>query len=153
MRNLSDGCTAGLIGPLWDVNKTRIMADLPTSPKANGWYGELVGTVLGRISMRGMYFETGESGLGDQFVMHADATKLVPGFSLQGFFVKQNIQEGSDLFKLDEDAMTIVEIGYKPMPVMTVLMRYEWSYVWDDGVPGYVTQKRIEPRVQFGISW
>jgi len=153
MRNLSEGFTAGLIGPLWDVNKTRIMADLRTAPKANGWYGELVGTVLGRISLSGMYFETGESGLGDQFVMHADATKLVPGFSLQGFFVKQNIQEGKDLFTLDEDAMTIVELGYKPMPIMTVLMRYSWSYVWDDSVPGYVNQKRIEPRVQFGISW
>ncbi len=153
MRNLSEGFTAGLISPLWDVDKRQIMADLPAQPKTNGWYGELVGTVLGRISLRGMYFQTGASDMGDQFVMHADATKLVPGVSLQGFFVKRNIQEGSDLFSLDDDAMTIVEAGYKPYPFMTVLMHYEWTYVWDSSEHDYVTQKRIEPRVQFGFSW
>jgi len=153
MRHLSEGFTAGLISPLWDIKKADIMAALPAAPKTNGWYGELVGTVIGRISLRGTYFETGDSVLGDQFVLHADANKLVPGVALQAFFVKQGIQEGSSLFTLDNNAMTIAEVGYRPYPFMTVLMRYEWSYVWDDAVPGYVTQKRVEPRVQFGFSW
>ncbi|MFC1545566.1 efflux RND transporter permease subunit [Gemmatimonadota bacterium] len=153
MRNLSEGFTAGLIGPLWDVNKTSIMADLPSQPEAKGWYGELVGTILGRISLSGMYFETGESTMGDQFVLHADATKLLPGITLQAFHVKQNIQDGGDLFKLDEDAMTIAEVGWSPNKLMTVLMRYEWSYVWDGSIPGFRSQERISPRVQFGVSW
>jgi len=152
-RNLSEGFTAGLIGPLWDVNKISIMADLPLQPKTDGWYGELTGTVLGRISLSGMYFDTGESTMGDQFILHADATKLLPGIVLQAYHVKQNIQDGGDLFKLDEDALTIADVGWSPNKFMTVMMRYEWSYIWDGSIPGFRSQKRISPRVQFGVSW
>jgi len=153
MRNLSEGFTAGLIGPLWDVNKTSIMADLPAQPKTSGWYGELIGTVLGKISLSGMYFETGESTMGDQFILHADATSLLPGITLQAFHVKQNIQDGGDLFKLDEDALTVADVGWSPNKFMTVMMRYEWSYIWDGSIPGFRSQERISPRVQFGVSW
>ncbi|MFC1530277.1 hypothetical protein ACFL6R_06140 [Gemmatimonadota bacterium] len=152
-RNLSEGFTAGLIGPLWDVNKTSIMTDLPLEPKTSGWYGELIGTVLGRISLSGMYFDTGESTMGDQFILHADAAKLLPGIFLQAYHVKQNIQDGGDLFKLDEDALTVADVGWSPNRLMTVMMRYEWSYIWDSTDREFRSQERISPRVQFGVSW
>lgn len=153
MRNLSEGFAAGLIGPLWDVNKVQTMTDLPLQPKTSGWYGELIGTVLGRISLSGTYFDTGEATTGDQFVLHADATKLLPGVTLQAFHVKQNIQDGGDLFKLDEDALTVADVGWSPNRFMTVLMRYEWSYVWNSTSQAYESQERLSPRVQFGVSW
>ena len=36
---------------------------------------------------------------------------------------------------------------------MTVLMHYEYTYVWNSSKAKYETQTRIEPRVQFGFSW
>lgn len=153
MRNLSRGFAASLISPLWDIKKADIMADLQAQPATNGWYGELAGTVLGRISLRGSYFQTGDAPTGDQFVMHADATKLVPGVAMQAYFVKQGIKSGESLFKLNEKALTIAEIGWRPYPFMTLLMRYEWSYVFDDIAGKYVSQKRVEPRIEFGFSW
>ncbi|MCK4772942.1 MAG: hypothetical protein KAT18_08475 [Candidatus Latescibacteria bacterium] len=153
MRNLSKGFTSGLIGPLYDVNKNDILYELQYQDKSKGWYGEIAGNVIGKIGIRGSYFQTGkDSDMGDQFILHADATNVIPVFSAQAYFVKQNIQEGGDLFKLDENAFTIAEIGYKLNPFTRVLMRYEWSYVLDD-MGQYITQKRIEPRVEFSWGW
>jgi hypothetical protein len=153
LRDLSEGFAAGLINPLYDIKKAEYLAGLATQPATSGWLGELVGTVLGRVSLRGRYSQVNESGSGDQFLMHVDATRLVPGFTLQGYYAKQGIRKGSDVWKLDENAMTIGEFGYRPYPFMTVLMRYTWSYVWDPGPAVYRTQRRFEPRVEFGVSW
>ena len=153
LRNLGKAFTSSLIGPLYDVNKVDILWDLQFQDKTKGWYGEVAGSIIGKISIRGSYFDTGESVLGDQFILHLDGTNVVPVVSAQAYFVKQNIKEGGDLFKLDENAFTIAEVGYKPYPFMTVLMRYEWSYVIDDVTGQYVTQKRVEPRVEFCFGW
>jgi len=153
MRNLGEGFTSGLIGPLYDVNKVSLLEDLPLQPKTSGWYGELIGSVLGKISLRGSYFQTGEdSNLGDQFVLHADATNVVPVFSAQAYFVKENITEDGKLFDLDENTFTVAELGYKVNRFTTVMMRYEWSYVPNE-FGGYDTQQRVEPRVMFSFGW
>lgn len=155
MRNLSKGFTSGLIGPLYDVNKMRILEDLPLQPKTSGWYGELAGSILGKISLRGSYFQTGEESLlGDQFILHVDATNVVPVFSAQAYFVKEGLTKGSKLFKLNENTYTVAEVGYKMNRFTSIMMRYEWSYIPDPDNPGeFITQKRVEPRVMFNLSW
>lgn len=153
LRNLSEGFAAGLIDPLYDIKKDEYLAGLATQPATSGWIGELVGTVIGRVSLRGRYFQVDEAGTGDQFLMHVDATRLFPMISLQAFYAKQGIRTGSDIWELDEDAMTVAEVGYRPYPFMSVLMRYTYSYVYDPGAGEYVTQKRVEPRLEFGFTW
>ena len=153
MRNLSEGFRAGLIDPLYDIKKDEYMTGLASQPATSGWIGELVGTVIGRVSLRGRYYQVDESSAGDQFLMHVDATRLFPMISLQAFYTKQGIRTGSDIWKLNEDAMTVAEVGYRPYPFMSVLMRYTYSYVFDPVLGDYRTQERVEPRVEFGFSW
>ncbi|MCK4349350.1 MAG: hypothetical protein KAX13_00745, partial [Candidatus Krumholzibacteria bacterium] len=155
MRILNEGFTSGLIGPLYDVNKVSILDKLSLQPATKGWYGEVAGSVLGKISLRGSYFETGEdSNLGDRFVLHADATNVVPVFSAQAYFVKEGLTEDGKIFDFDENTFTIAEVGYKMNRFTTIVMRYEWSYVPDPNNPGkYTTQQRVEPRVMFSFGW
>jgi hypothetical protein len=81
-----------------------------------------------------------------------DANRALPTIALEGYYVKQGIRTGADVWKLDENALTIADVGYRPYPFMSVVMRYEWSYV-PDGAGGYRTQKRVEPHMEFGFNW
>lgn len=119
----------------------------------NGWYGELLVTLLGTFDILGSYQRLDnqpESG-----ILHI-ATDISPkdgSFVARAGYDKINIKDEKDLFTLDDRSYLFAELGYKPMPYIVVSMVYNWTFtpVRDAGnnIVGYEPQKKIEPRVSF----
>lgn len=119
----------------------------------NGFFGELGVNVLGMVSVIGSFQKLDKTP--DSGILHlsADASPKEAPVVIRAGYDKINIQDGGDLFKLDDRSYLYSEIGYKPMKYLLVSMVYFWTFTplrdEDDNVIGFKPQKKIEPRVSF----
>lgn len=119
----------------------------------NGFYGELLVTVLNTFDILGSYQRLDKypkSG-----ILHL-TTEIAPEgipYIARAGYDKINIQDESDLFTLDDRSYLFAELGYKPLPYLIVSMVYNWTFSpvrdADDNIIRYKTQKKIEPRISF----
>lgn len=119
----------------------------------NGWYGELLVTLLGTFDILGSYQRLDahpESGI---LHLSTDVSPKDGSFVARAGYDKINIKDEKDLFTLDDRSYLFAELGYKPMSYIVVSMVYNWTFtpVRDagDNIVGYEPQKKIEPRVSF----
>ncbi|MFH1196012.1 MAG: hypothetical protein V1720_09880 [bacterium] len=119
----------------------------------NGWYGELLVSVLNTFDILGSYQRLDKHP--DSGILHLEtdvSPKGMPYIARAGYD-KINIIDESDLFKLDDRSLLYFEFGYKPLPYMIVSMFYNWTFEpirdADNNVIDYRSQKKIEPRVTF----
>jgi hypothetical protein len=87
--------------------------------------------------------------------MELQTSQALPGILLSSGYDKKNI---GSIFKLDNNSLLYAQVGYKPVPYMVVSMLYQWTWteVRDDAtgnVIGYQAQKRIEPKVDFVVTF
>lgn len=124
--------------------------DLPSS---NGWYGELLISVLGTFDIIGSYQRLDKNP--DSGILHLETDIMPEGmpYVFRVGYDKVNIKDGGDVFKLDDRSYLFTEFGYKPMPYLIVSMVYHWTFTpvrdVDDNIIDYEPQKKIEPRVSF----
>jgi len=119
----------------------------------NGFFGELLVSVLGGIKILGSYQRLDkypESG-----ILHI-GTDIVPEkmpYILRAGYDKINIRDEKDLFTLDDRSYLFVEAGYKPYSFLIVSLVYNWTFTPvrdnNDNIVSFEPQKRIEPRVSF----
>ena len=124
-------------------------AALQYATKSQGYYGELLISVLNTFNIVGGY--QAPVGVKNQGIFHAElqTPAVIPEIVVDGGFDKRNI---GPVFKLDENSILYAELGYKPIPYMIVSMLYQWTFAkLPDGT--YATQKRIEPKVRFVYSF
>jgi hypothetical protein len=124
-------------------------AALQYATKSEGYYGELLISVLNTFNIVGGY--QAPVGVKNQGIFHAElqTPAVIPQIVIDGGFDKRNI---GPVFKLDENSILYAELGYKPIPYMVVSMLYQWTFAKRaDGT--YETQKRIEPKVRFVYSF
>ncbi len=122
---------------------------LENATKSQGYYGELLISVLNTFNIVGGY--QAPVGVKNQGVFHAEleTPAVIPQIVVDGGFDKRNI---GPVFKLDENSILYAELGYKPIPYMIVSMLYQWTFAkQDDGT--YATQRRIEPKIRFVYSF
>ena len=119
----------------------------------NGWYGELLITVLGTCDILGSYQRLDKAPKSG--ILHLQ-TELMPEgvpYVFRAGYDKINIRDEADLFKLDDRSYLYAEFGYKPVPYLIVSMIYHWTFTpirdADDNVIDYEPQKKLEPRVSF----
>ncbi len=122
---------------------------LRSAPKSEGYYGELLISILNTFNIVGGY--QAPVNVKNQGVFHAElqTPAVIPQIVFGAGFDKHNI---GPVFKLDENSIMYAELGYKPIPYMIVSMLYQWTFAkQSDG--SYVTQKRIEPKIRFVYSF
>lgn len=119
----------------------------------NGYYGELLVTVLNTFDILGSYQRLDDDP--NSGILHL-ATDISPDgqpFVARAGYDKINIKGEGDIFKLDDRSYFFTEIGYKPLPYLIVSMVYHWTFSpirdQDDRILRYEPQKKIEPRVSF----
>lgn len=119
----------------------------------NGWYGELLVSVLGTFDILGSYQRLDKDP--DSGILHL-STEVMPEaipYVFRAGYDKVHIQDEADIFKLDDRSYLFAEFGYKPLPYLIVSMVYHWTFTpirdADDNVIDYEPQKKIEPRVSF----
>lgn len=127
---------------------------LKTAKQTEGYYGELVLSVLGRFNIIGGY--QSPVAVKNQGTLHLefDPGDVIPGVILSAGYDKKYVGR---VFKLDNHSLFYVNFGYKPLPFLFVSTMYIWTYTEDKdsngNVIGYKSQKRIEPKLGFMFSF
>jgi hypothetical protein len=139
-----------------DTNRFMSKAQLLTSaPAYDGWFGEIFISVLNTFNVIGGY--EAPVGVRNAGTLHMElqTSSALPGILLAGGYDKKNI---GSIFKLDNNSLLYAQVGYKPVPFIVVSMFYQWTWteVLDEksgNVVGYESQKRVEPRVDFVVTF
>lgn len=120
-----------------------------------GYFGEVFISVLNTFNIIGGY--QSPVGVRNAGTLHMElqTSQALPGILLSGGYDKKNI---GTIFNLDNNSLLYAQVGYKPVPYMVVSMLYQWTWteVRDDvtgNVIGYQAQKRIEPKVDFIVTF
>ena len=115
---------------------------------ADGYYGDLVISLLGTFQIYGGY--QGTDGMQNAGRLHLElhTDDVLPAILLSAGYDRSNIGQ---VFKLDQNSVAYAEVGYRPIPWLVVSMTYVWTFVEVQGpdgqVVGYSDQRRVEPRV------
>jgi len=128
---------------------------LKTAQPFQGYYGELLMSILGTLNIIGGYQSpVGQRNAGT-IHLELETGNALPGILLSGGYDKKNV---GSVFKVDNNSLFYAQIGYKPLPYLVVSMLYQWTFTEEKEestgrVVGYKVQKRIEPKVGFIINF
>ncbi|MFN3562457.1 MAG: hypothetical protein ACK4XM_11200 [Chloroherpetonaceae bacterium] len=122
-----------------------------------GVYGDLGGSILGKVRLFGSYQRLYRTPRGGQLHLGARLDELIPSVLFRADYYKRDLGFETELFTLDDRSLSIVEVGYFPYPYLLLSMIYQWTYLPvrnDDGtILRYEPIRRIEPRVTFQFNF
>ena len=140
------------------IDTTRFVSKaqlLQNAPSFEGYYGELLLSVFGTINLVGGYQSpVGQRNAG-RIHLEVETGNALPGILLAGGYDKKNV---GSVFKVDNNSLFFAQVGYRPVPYMSVSMLYQWTFAEEKDeasgqVLGYKVQKRIEPKVGFVVNF
>ncbi len=132
-------------------SKAQLLSGVMSS---EGYYGEILVSILGRFNIVGGY--QSPVGVRNQGTIHLefDPGDAIPGIMLSAGYDKKYVGK---VFKVDNNSLFFVNFGYKPIPFIFVSTMYIWTFTEDKdangNVIGYKSQKRIEPKIGFVITF
>lgn len=139
-----------------DTNRFMSKAQvLKNAPSFDGYFGEVFISVLNTFNIVGGYQSpVGVSNAG-MLHMEMQTSTALPGILLSAGYDKKNI---GSVFNLDNNSLLYAQVGYKPVPYLVVSTLYQWTWteIRDEksgNVVGYEPQKRIEPRIEFIVTF
>lgn len=133
------------------VSKAKTL-EAQTAPSA-GYFGSLLVDFLGTVQIEGSFEKIDTDPNSGKLHLGTNTGDKIPLIHVSAGYDKLNIQNGKDMFTLDNRSMLYAELGYKPYPFMIVSMLYTWTFAPDinaeGDVTGYKPQKRVSPKVSF----
>lgn len=122
-----------------------------------GVYGDLGGSILGKVRLFGSYQRLYRTPRGGQLHLGMRLNEVIPSVLFRADYYKRDIGFETELFTLDDRSLSIVELGYFPYPYLLLSMIYQWTYlpVRNDAgtILRYKPLRRIEPRVTFQFNF
>lgn len=123
-----------------------------TDPE-NGFFGELGISIMNLFQIVGSFEKLDKAPRSGILHLSTDISPKDASFVARAGYDKLYIEDGKDVFTLDDRSYLFVEAGYKPYPFVLVSLIYNWTFTpvrdKDDNVIGFEPQKKIEPRVSF----
>ncbi len=120
----------------YELNKDARYNELLSTNAKKGVYGALSVTALDKIRVGGSLMipdklsETAPAIL----TLHLDASKMMEKIVLTGHYVKADLANLKDAFKLDERSLLSIRAGYKIYKFLVIGMDYKWTWsVMEDG--------------------
>jgi hypothetical protein len=133
--------------------KSKVQQLESATNNSDGFYGDLYVNALGMFDIFGAYQRLDEFPNSGILNLRTEVAPEDAPFVARAGYDKINIQDGNDLFKLDDRSFLFAEVGYKPVEYLLVSIVYNWTFTPvrdnDDNVINYEAQKRIEPRISF----
>lgn len=120
-----------------------------TSP-GPGIYADLGASILNTVHLFGSYQRIYRTERGGQLHLGARFENTGASVLLRADYYKRDIGAESDVFKLDDRSLSVIEFGYYPQPYLLLSIVYQWTYLpvrKGDDVVGYEPIRRVEPRV------
>lgn len=161
-RWLGDQFIPSYFDPLYERERFRSIAGtrfvskteaLRLSTATEGYYGELYARFLGSIYLLGAYYSP--VGVKNRGALHLelDMMDVIPEIILIGGYDKKNVGR---VFVADEHSLLSAEVGYRPYRWLIISTLYEWTFApekVDGKIVGYKSQKRVEPRIGFVLTF
>lgn len=123
---------------------------------SKGVYGDLLVRIINTFEIYGSYERLDDvPRSGDLHIWTELSPRDAPILARAGYD-KVMIQDLKDLVTTDDRSLLYAELGYKPYPFIIVSMIYRWTFTpvrSGNDIIGYVPQRRIEPKVEFVVSF
>ena len=120
--------------------------------------GSLVGSVLGKVEIGGTLImpdaaSTGaERNPGSYLNLYATAPDAIPMVYADATYHRADIQDGSDVFKLDERSLASAGLGYRVGSSLVIGTRYNWTFSVHPETEELEVVSYITPFVQLSMS-
>ncbi len=123
---------------------------LESARKSEGYYGEIMLSVLNTINIIGGY--QAPVGVRNAGILHLELQtgKVIPTIVVAGGYDKKNVGR---VFVTDENSVLYAQLGYKPVPYLLVSTVYYWTWTQNPDGNGYRSQRRIEPKVSLVFNF
>lgn len=122
---------------------------LGVTEETQGIFGELSGFILNTIRLTGNFQRLDDMKNSGILHLAAEVPDAVPKIAAHATYDRRAIEKGSDLFKLDDNSIARVGLGYKIKPYLMLFMDYIYTFRYDEEKNKYKAQERFEPRVAF----
>ena len=135
----------------YEMNKDARLLSLRNAPKMSGIYGSLTGHVLDKVQLGGSLLLP--DAVSDEspavLRLNADLERLGDKVSLHGSYIKANLSDLADAFKLDDNSLAKVRFIYHMNKFLAVGVDYYWAFApTEDG--SYEATHYVAP--YFGVS-
>jgi hypothetical protein len=135
----------------YELNKDARIFATTVAEQKSGIYGSLTGHILQTIQLGGSLMIPDQISEETPAVVqvNANAERVADKFSLQGTYLKGNLADLADAFKLDERSITKVRFIYHMNKFLAVGLDYYWAFT-PVGDGSYKATKYVSP--YFGLS-
>ncbi|SNS76946.1 hypothetical protein SAMN05421640_1164 [Ekhidna lutea] len=149
--NNSDHYQPQFFNATYEINKDARIASLIGIEGKNGIYGSLRGHVLKKVSLGGSLMIPDDiSASSPAFVeLTADMERLADKFSFHGNYVKGDLDDLGDAFKLDERSLAKMRFIYHMNKFLATGVDYYWLFT-PTAEGGFEATKYVMP--YFGVS-
>lgn len=135
----------------YEINKDARILSLITAQKMSGIYGSLTGHVLQKVELGGSLLIPDEISDTSPAVVQvrANIERLADKYSLRASYIKGNLTDLGDAFKLDERSLAKVRFIYHMNSFLAMGVDYYWAFApREDG--SFQASKYVMP--YFGLS-
>jgi len=135
----------------YELNKDARLLSLASADKMSGIYGSLTGHIVQKVQLGGSLLLPDEISETAPAVLrlNADLERLGDKVSLHGSYIKGNLSNLSDAFKLDENSLAKLRFIYHMNKFLAVGVDYFWAFApAEDG--SYKATSYVSP--YFGVS-
>ncbi|MBC6411017.1 MAG: hypothetical protein GDA42_11290 [Ekhidna sp.] len=136
---------------VYETDKDAKIFGLITAGKKNGIYGSLTGHVLQKVQLGGSLMIPDDVSETSPAVVriHADMERFADKFSFHGSYVKGNLADLGDVFKLDERSLAKLRFIYHINKFLAAGVDYYYAFTRVEG-ESYEVTKTVMP--YFGVS-
>lgn len=152
-RFLGEEFEANYFDAFYENDRAYKMQSLKNAEAVSGTFGELMATILGKITVIGSYEYYDENEFGG--TAHAAAglePNTIPRVLLRGTYDKDRVETFEDLVTLDARSMANGYIGYGLNKYLYLTVNYQWTFSRDEN-DNLITQERIVPRLDFYMNF
>jgi hypothetical protein len=117
--------------------------------ETRGVFGELVGRILNTLYLIGNYQRLDDVANSGVLHLAAEIPDAVPKIAAHAMYDRRGIDNGGDLFKLDDNSVARIGLGYKLTPYMLLYMDYIYTFKFNEEKNKYEPQERFAPQIAF----
>ena len=142
--------TSGSVTTTFGVPKKLMLTGVTEA--RNGTYGEISGSVLGKVRVMGSGYKT--RGADSTGIFHAEvsAPDLIPKGDVRAYYDQKKIQSLSDLFAKKENMLVTADVGYQAYWKIWMYLTYQITYEKQEDL-SFLTRKKFSTRLALKFNF
>jgi hypothetical protein len=142
--------TSGSVTTTFGVPKILMLSGVTEA--RNGTYGEISGSVLGKVRVMGSGYKTQGADSSGIFHAEASAPDLIPKGDVRAYYDQKKIQSLSDLFAKKENMLLTADVGYQAYWKIWMYLTYQITYEKQEDL-SFLTRKKFSTRLALKFNF